>query len=132
MKNLISKLYNNQKIRYLFVGCLNTGLNYTIYFTLNTLGVWYILSNTAGFIVSILNSYFWNKYFVFKERKKSLNEIAKFLFVYLIQYFMGILFLMLFVEKMGINKNIAGIISIFFLTLISYLGHKNFTFKSKK
>lgn len=132
MKNLISKLYNNQKIRYLFVGCLNTGLNYTIYFTFNTLGVWYILSNTAGFIVSILNSYFWNKYFVFKERKKSLNEIAKFLFVYLIQYFMGILFLMLFVEKMGINKNIAGIISIFFLTLISYLGHKNFTFKSKK
>lgn len=126
---IIKKLWENQKIRFLFVGGINTSLSYGIYFILSYIGVWYILANTIGVLISTINSYFWNKYFVFKTVKKSFKEIIKFVFVYIIQYIFGIIFLFFFVDILNLNKYISGALGIVFCAIISYVGHKYFTYK---
>ena len=125
----IRTLYNDQRLRFLFVGGLNTALAYGIYFVLTELGVWYLLANTIGFAISLVNSYLWNKFFVFKKSGKSVAEIVKFLLVYGIQYTVGISFLYTAVEFLGIHQHIAAAVNIVLCAGISFAGHKYITYR---
>jgi putative flippase GtrA len=116
-------------LRFLFVGGLNTALAYAIYFVLTEMGVWYLLANTIGFAVSLVNSYVWNKFFVFKKRGKSVAEILKFLLVYGVQYAVGISFLYVAVEYLGIHPHIAAAVNIVLCAGISFAGHKYITYR---
>jgi putative flippase GtrA len=56
-----------QFIKFGLVGVSNTAVNYIVYLIFVSLGVQYLIANTIGFIVSVLNAYFWGSRFVFKE-----------------------------------------------------------------
>jgi putative flippase GtrA len=56
-----------QFIKFGLVGVSNTVVNYVVYLIFVSLGVQYLIANTIGFIVSVLNAYFWGSRFVFKE-----------------------------------------------------------------
>lgn len=61
MKNLI------QFIKFGLVGVSNTVINYVVYVIFIALGAHYAVANTFGFLISVLNAYFWGSRFVFKE-----------------------------------------------------------------
>lgn len=61
MKNLI------QFIKFGLVGVSNTVINYIVYVIFIALGAHYVVANTFGFLISVLNAYFWGSRFVFKE-----------------------------------------------------------------
>lgn len=61
MKNLI------QFIKFGLVGVSNTVINYIVYVIFIALGAHYAVANTFGFLISVLNAYFWGSRFVFKE-----------------------------------------------------------------
>lgn len=77
-----------QVAKFLVTGVLNTlvdlgTLNLLIYFTGMTTGIWYSVFKGAGFIAAVINSFFWNKFWVF-ERKGLANagkEFSKFVSV---------------------------------------------------
>ena len=125
----LKTLYNDQRLRFLFVGGMNTALSYAIYFALTELGVWYLLASTVGFAISLANSYLWNKFFVFKKRGKSFEEVVKFLLVYGVQYAGGMSFLYVAVEFLGIHSHIAAAVNILLCAGISFVGHKYITYR---
>ena len=122
--------FDDKRIRFLFVGGLNTVVGYGCYALLLKVGMFYIFANLIANIVGIANSYFWNKYFTFKVKKKSFNEIIRFLTVYGISYIANLIFLFVCVETLSMNKYLAGIGCLFVTTIVSYIGHNKFSFKS--
>lgn len=56
-----------QFIKFGLVGVSNTLVNYIVYVIFIALGAHYAAANTMGFIISVLNAYFWGSRFVFKE-----------------------------------------------------------------
>lgn len=64
-----------QFIKFGLVGVSNTVVNYVVYLIFVSLGVQYLIANTIGFIVSVLNAYFWGSRFVFKEDESKQKRV---------------------------------------------------------
>lgn len=131
MKEKIIKLFKIQQIRFLFVGGLNTFVGYGSYVLLLILGVNYLIATTISTIIGIFHSYLWNKFFTFKSKEKVTKEVSKFITIYLVSYIIGLISIYFLVSVIGINKYIAGLINLVLTTLISWFGHKNFSFKKE-
>ena len=129
IKNMIKKLFSYQPIRFLFVGGLNTLVGYGIYALLVYIGVNYLLANTISTIIGIAHSYLWNRFFTFKSKNRAIKEITKFVSVYIVSYLIGMCTLFIFKDKLNISAYIAGLINLVITTLISYFGHKYYSFK---
>lgn len=65
MKELLNK--SKQFIKFGLVGVSNTLLSQGIYAGLVVLGLHPQLSNLIGFLLSVLNSYYWNNKYVFEK-----------------------------------------------------------------
>lgn len=129
--NKIKKLFEYEQIRFLFVGGLNTIVGYGSYALLLLVGLNFVYANTISYIIGVIHSYIWNKKFTFKSNNKSILEVIKFIGVYVINYLIGLAFISLFIKVFGINEYLAGALNLVVTTLISYFGHKYFSFASK-
>lgn len=58
-------------IQFGLVGVLNTIIHYGLFMLLSSIGVNYIFSYFVGFVVSVLNGFFFGYFFVFTPDKKS-------------------------------------------------------------
>ncbi|MDE6001282.1 MAG: glycosyltransferase, partial [Clostridia bacterium] len=138
-KSFISKMYHNQVIRYLFVGVLNTAVGYGVGAGFTALFRWCglnvdlsnLLGGLIGTIVGVIHSYFWNKYFTFQSKKKSFSEVIRFVIVYAVQY--GVTQLLNWGFSHVIDNHwIYQFISTCITTVISWFGHKYFSFRKNK
>jgi len=132
IRDLLRNPNISQFLKYVFVGCLNTVVFYCIYYIMLQLGFFYALSVTVGTVIGIINSYFWNKFFTFKSKKKSIEEMHKFLMVYFVQYLSNLLIIYLCINYIGISAELAGIVAISIGLFISYFGHKFWSFRNIK
>jgi len=82
-----------QFIRFFFVGLLNTGidfgvLNFLIYLTGKSSGIYFPVFKSISFIIAVTNSYFMNKHWTFKSLDNingtKASEFFKFFGVYII------------------------------------------------
>ncbi len=72
-----------QITKYVLVGSLNTGIDFAV---LNLLlwmtgiysGKWIILLNAIAFSVAVINSYFWNKFWTFKDKGTDGSKVKEF------------------------------------------------------
>ena len=87
---MISKNFIKQFSRFVVIGFMNTGIDFAI---LNLLmwwtdiysGKWIILLNLISFSMAVFNSYFWNKYWTFKDRDGiEAKEFSQFILITLI------------------------------------------------
>lgn len=131
MISKIKELFKYQQIRFLFVGGLNTIVGYGSFALLLLTGMNYLLANTISYIVGVIHSYIWNRKFTFKSKNKSILEIVKFVLVYVVNYLIGLLSLYILVDIFKIDKYIAGALNLIITTLISWFGHKYFSFRQK-
>ena len=129
MIDKIKQLIQDTRIRFLFVGCLNTIVGYGTYALLVYINVNYLIANTISTIVGVIHSYIWNRNFTFKSNNKVGKELIKFITVYIISYIIGLINLYVIVNIFDINKYIAGIINIVITTIVSWFGHKYFSFR---
>ena len=130
-RTLLSNINIRQLIKFIFVGLLNTGVYYVVYFVLLRLGFFYAISHTIGNIIGIINSYFWNKFFTFRSKAKSINETLRFITVCILHYLFVLLIIYICIEHMGTSPELAGLIGAFIGMIVSYLGHKFWSFKIK-
>ena len=135
MKKKILDFYNkknnniNQIMKFIFVGILNTIVGYGTYVLFIFLSLHYLLAMLLGNILGITHSYFWNKYFTFNSKNKSLKELIRFITVYVFILIINGVFLTIFIEFFKINNLIAGLLTIIIITFISFFGHKFYSFK---
>jgi putative flippase GtrA len=93
----------------------------------------YMLAAVLANILAILNAYIFHKFVTFRSPVRGLATISEFLrffSTYLFTFFLGIILLPVFVEFFHIDPKIAGALLIPVTTIISYLGHSRFSFKS--
>lgn len=135
MKNLIN---NNEKIiviikqflKFGIVGVSNTLISLIIYYTLVYFKCNYIIANAIGFIISVLNAYYWNKHYVFKNKNQSkLKEIIKVYFSYGITFVLSTVLLYEMVDVLHVSKYIAPIINLCITVPLNFILNKLWAFK---
>ena len=122
-----------QGIKYLITGCWNTLFGIAVYAGLIKLfGERYylplvVLSN----IISITNAYICYKIFVFKTKGNIFKEYVKCYTVYGVSMLCSIVLMYIFVDLFKINAIASNIVITLLLTIISFFGHKYFSFNKR-
>ncbi len=131
---------HEEKVRFFVTGVVNTifgyGLFAAMYFLFGRLGVpgaWhYNLALVVGWVVSVCVSYTNFKLFVFKTRGTNwLAELARSYVVYAGALGVNLAIYNAFIYFLHLHPLVAQFATIFFVTIVSYFGHKYFTFGAK-
>ncbi|MBR1833882.1 MAG: GtrA family protein [Ruminiclostridium sp.] len=98
-----------QFIKFGIVGVSNTLVNYLVYLLFFSIGVPYLIANALGFIVSVLNAYFWGSRFVFKEDKTKEKRVwwkvlLKTYASYLLGFFINSFLLWIWVDVLNVGQ----------------------------
>ncbi|WP_242655238.1 GtrA family protein [Clostridium cellulovorans] len=119
-------------MKFALVGVSNTAISLIVYNILVVLGVNYMLANIIGYCVGVINSFIWNKNWVFKSNENSSAIIFKFVAVNILTLVVTTMFLYIFVDILGYSKFISQIFSTVVGMGINYLLNKIWTFKEVK
>lgn len=112
---------NTPFIRFIIVGCINTGVYYSIYLlSMYGLSMHYIFAHGIGFAISLVVSFFLNVYFTYKV-KPTWKKFLTFPFTQVVNVSVSTLFLLVFVEWLYISSSIAPLIAVFFTVPITYI-----------
>lgn len=141
MKDLIdSKAQNKERlvewvkqfIKFGIVGLSNTIISFVIYYVLIYFEMNYIIANTAGFIVSVLNAFYWNNKYVFKSddgKRGFIRKIVKTFASYGGTFVLSTILLIIMVDYLNVSEIIAPIINLMVTVPLNFLLNKLWTFK---
>ena len=74
-----------QLLKYGVIGVMNTLITFVAFYLLNTrLGLSYGISNVVGYVLGVINSFIWNRNWVFKTRKNVKRQMVLFVCGFLI------------------------------------------------
>ena len=119
-----------QLSKFSFVGILNTIVGYGAFFIFLT---WfnYMVSLIIAHIIGVTHSYVWNKYWTFKSDGIQIKEFVKFNSVYVIVFVVNAIFLIFLVDTLNFNPKIGQLLVLPIITIISFTGHKYWSFSGK-
>ncbi len=130
-------------IKFGIVGLSNTIISYLIYlFVLSILDKFggnikfdYFIANVVAFVLSVLWSFYWNNKYVFKvENGKERNIFFALVKTYMSYAFTGLLlnnvFAYVWIDILGVNKNIAPLITLIISVPINFIMNKLWAFKT--
>lgn len=119
-----------QFAKFCLVGLSNTAISLGVYYIFLLINAeLYIIGNVAGFIISVMNAYFWNSRFVFNKRGEKGRTILKNFVAYGTNLVLGTLLLYLMVDVIGISKYIAPFINLVITVPLNYLLNKKWVMK---
>lgn len=118
-------------IKFNIVGVMNTALDLGIFALLTWIGVGEGLAKTVSYSCGVLNSYFWNSRWTFKqEHKKSAREFLLFVLVNLFSYAVARLVLQGSLTWLHIeNANVRNLIATPASVIVNFIGNRLFVFK---
>ena len=119
-----------QFIKFSIVGFLNTCLHFGIFYVLyHFVGVHYLLSSSIGYGFGLINSYFFNKIWTFRDQLFfTAYQFFKFVIVNLASLSVNLCVLYLLIEKAHFSANFSQVGAILFSLLLNFFGNKYFTF----
>lgn len=124
------KFLTYQFIKFGFVGVSNAIVLLIVYYVLLYLYVHYIIAYTIGFILSVLNAYFWNNQYVFKQARSTFwYKLFKCYVSYFTTFFISTILLYFWVDILGLSEKIAPVINICITTPINFVMNKLWAFK---
>ena len=125
------KIYSTliQFIKFGIVGISNTLISYCTYAVLVWLGVNFLLSNLIGFVVSVLNSFYWNSRYVFDLNNADTKQKLKALIKTFISYagtglVLSSAMLILWIDIVQLSKYIAPIINLIITVPVNFVVNK--------
>lgn len=127
---LLDTIFKKQISRFVAVGILNAIISVGSYFILLDINIYYLYSSLIAHIIGITNSFIWNKLWTFKSKGNLLKEYLKFNSVYVVTFVVNLILLIFFVEKFMFNPKIAGVLAIIIISIISFYGHRYWSFRS--
>lgn len=124
-----------QFVKFGLVGVTNTGITYVVYALFITLHVPVLVSYTIGYIVGILNAFYWNNKYVFHEENKQRNlwkALAKCFTSYIGSYVVSSILLLVWTDVLHISSYIAPIITLLITIPLNFLMNKFWAFRTEK
>ncbi|WP_420707884.1 GtrA family protein [Paenibacillus sp. GM2] len=88
----------------------------------------YLIALIFSHIIGVAHSYLWNNKWTFEQKKYSAKSAMKFMSVYVVTFLVNLLLLFLLIDTIALNKIIAQAIALFLTTLVSFFGHKYWSF----
>lgn len=122
-----------QFVKFGIVGFSNTLISLMIYYLLVYFGIHYIFANTAGFLVSVCNAFYWNNKYVFKEKTESsiIRAFGKVFLSYGGSFLLSTVLITLFVEVLGISELLAPLLRLIVTVPINFILNKVWAFKDR-
>jgi putative flippase GtrA len=126
----------DQRVRFLAVGGVNTVVGYLIY---AVLAQWvfaqvflgYLISLAISYAISITLAFVLYRRFVFVVRGNVVVDFVRFVGVYAVSIAANVVALPVLVEIAGLNPLLAQAVVLVVTTIISFVGHKYFSFHRK-
>lgn len=119
-----------QFVKFCLVGLSNTAISLGVYYIFVLINSnLYIVGNAVGFVVSVLNAYFWNSRFVFNKKYEKAKTIVKTFIAYGTNLIIGTALLYLFVKILGISEYIAPLLNLLITVPLNYLLSKKWVMK---
>lgn len=118
---------------YLVGGAYNTLFGFgffTIVYYLFADDIHYLILATLTNIAAITNAYVVYRLFVFKSKGNILREYLRFYVVYGVSFIVSLIVMYALVELLNIHPVLTQGIILIFTVIISYFGHRNYSFKS--
>ena len=131
---LLFRIVRDQRIAFLIVGAVNTGVGFLWFVIFDvTVGriAGYMVTLVCAHIASVLCAFVLYRRFVFKVRGNVLLDLARFEVVYLVSLGINAILLPILVEFAGLVPIAAQALIVFVTTLVSFVGHRNFSFRRK-
>lgn len=133
----INKEVCAQFLKFGIVGISNTVISYVTYIVLINLGVYYILANIIGFVLSVINSFFWNNKYVFKISDGGKRNWAYSLFKTFLSYagtglILANILLMIWVEYFKLPEWIGPLINLIITIPLNFIINKFWAFREDK
>ena len=129
---MIKKESFRQLVGFCLVGMLNNIIAFGVYLLCLQLEMHYIVANVWGFLISVLNAYYWNNKYVFRSGKTS-RWWKKLLKTYISYAGTGIVLsnvlLVVWIELCGISETYAPLITLVVTVPVNFLLNKFWTFR---
>jgi len=128
-----------QFVKFGLVGVSNTFVSLAVYYIFYFISEdLYFVGNAVGFIVSVLNAYYWNSKFVFKEdktdgkKRKNFAVLLKTYICYGSTFLLSEIMIIVEVELLNISGVIAPIINLLVTIPLNYVLNKFFAYGEKR
>lgn len=126
-----------QFIKFGMVGLSNTVISYVVYMLMIWLGMHYLVASVVGFIISVINSFFWNNRFVFKTEDGEKRNPWKTLVKTFISYagtglLLSNILLIVWVELFELPEWLGPILNLAITVPLNFLLNKLWAFKNEK
>lgn len=133
-----------QLLKYGVIGASNTVITAVAFYVLNTLlSIAYVPANAAGYVLGVLNSFVWNRNWVFKTKQNLKREALLFVIGFLVCYGLQMAVSGVLLEALDMKhytlewipnagQNIVMLISMAVYTIANYIFNRTVTFKVKE
>jgi putative flippase GtrA/4-amino-4-deoxy-L-arabinose transferase-like glycosyltransferase len=130
----LMRLANDQRVRFLAVGGVNTVVGYAIFalvsqWVLRDVPFGYLAALVISYAIALVLAFFLYRSFVFKVTGSSVRDFVRFTSVYAVSIAINLAVLPLLVEMAHVSPLIAQAVILVITTLISYVGHRFFSFR---
>ena len=129
MKKIFLK-NKHQIFKFIFSGLIATSINFLVYNLFYLIFKSIIFASITGYSAGLFASYVLAKIWVFRDNSK--KNIFKSFFIFCLIYFLGgleMLLIIMFLNKLVGNHNLAWMFGVFIGALNNFLGSKYFLFK---
>jgi putative flippase GtrA len=123
-------LLAREEIRFLLVGGVNTVVGYGL-FALFLLVTGYLASLYLSYACAIVLAFVLHRRFTFRVRGNVAVDFIRFVGVYVVSLAINTVVLPLLVEVAGLHPLVAQGVALVITTVISYVGHKLFSFRRR-
>lgn len=123
-----------QFIKFGIVGLSNTIISLGVYYLCLFVHIHYLTAYTAGFLMSVINSFYWNNKYVFRNKKERslLMIFVKVLTSYGVSFLFSMLLISFMVEILKVSSTIAPILKMAITIPLNFVLNKVWAFKDKK
>ncbi len=137
MRAAIARLLDDERVRFILVGACNTVVGYGLFVVLQLLfgrEVGYLGSLYISYVIAIALAFYLHRRFTFRVTGSGsvLVDFVRFVGVYVVALAVNTAALPLLVEVAHLNPLLAQAIIVAVTTLLSYLGHKYFSFRRRR
>lgn len=122
-----------QFVKFGIVGFSNTFISLGVYYALVYFGVYYLLANACGFVVSVINAFYWNNKYVFKDKTET-SMVRTFLKVFASyggSFCISTVLIFVMVNLLGISEWWAPLLRLAVTVPINFLLNKLWAFRRK-
>ena len=123
-----------QFIKFSLVGGVGAIIDFTVlYLLVQFLGVWYILAATISFVLAVINNFFWNKYWTFRDSRGGIaRQFSQFLIVSTVGLGLNNGMLFALVEGSGLFYMWAKVFATALVLAWNFTANKFWTFRSER